>query len=96
MSIKITEECVACDACVPECPNEAISEGDVYVIDPDKCTECVGFHDAPMCAEVCPVDNCCIPDENHPESVEQLLEKARKLHPDKEPDPTKVWSGVRG
>lgn len=84
MALKITDECTSCDACVSECPNEAISEGaDYHVINPDLCTECVGFHDTPQCAEVCPVD-CCVDDENHKESQEELLEKAKKLHPDED------------
>ena len=66
MAYMITEECILCGACEPECPNEAISEGEeIYVIDPDKCTECVGFFDEAQCAAVCPVD-CCVPDPDHP------------------------------
>lgn len=84
MSLKITDDCNNCDKCVPECPNEAISEGDdIFVIDPDKCTECVGFHDEPQCQAVCPVE-CCLPDEGHKESEAELLAKAKKLHPDEE------------
>jgi len=57
MSLKITDECINCDVCEPECPNGAISQGpDVYVIDPNLCTECVGHYDTPQCIEVCPVD----------------------------------------
>ena len=57
MALIINEECIACSACVDECPNEAISEGDpIYVIDPNKCTECVGFYDEPQCVTVCPVE----------------------------------------
>ncbi len=60
MALKITEECINCGACEPECPNSAISQGDdIYVIDPAKCTECKGAHDSPACAGVCPVD-CCV------------------------------------
>jgi len=81
MAYKITDECISCGACEPECPNEAISEGEtVYVINPDRCTECVGAHDSSKCAEICPVD-ACIPDEDHAESHEQLMEKYKKLHP---------------
>ena len=62
MATYITEECINCGACEPECPNEAISEGeDIYVIDPKLCTECVGFHDHEACQAVCPVE-CCLPD----------------------------------
>ena len=57
MALMINEECINCNACVDECPNDAISEGEtVYVINPDLCTECVGFHDEPQCKTVCPVD----------------------------------------
>ena len=80
MAFIITEECIACDACVSECPNDAISAGDpLYIIDPDKCTECVGHFDEQQCAAVCPVD-CCVTDPNHKETKEQLLEKKKKLH----------------
>ena len=66
MAYMITDECILCGACEPECPNEAITEGEeIYVIDPEKCTECVGFFDEPQCALVCPVD-CCVPDPDHP------------------------------
>ncbi len=82
MATIITEECINCGACEPECPNEAISEGDdIYVIDPNLCTECVGFHDHEACQAVCPVE-CCVPDPNIRESEEILLERAKKLHPD--------------
>lgn len=75
MSLIITDECINCDVCEPECPNEAISQGEeIYVIDPKKCTECVGHYDEPQCQLVCPVD--CIPhDVNHQETEEQLMEK---------------------
>ena len=60
MALMITDRCINCDACEPECPNEAISLGEeIYQIDPAKCTECVGHYDAPQCVAVCPVD--CIP-----------------------------------
>ena len=56
MSLMITEECIACDACRDECPNGAIEESDpIYIIDPDICTECVGHYDEPSCISVCPV-----------------------------------------
>lgn len=114
MAIKITEECINCGACEPECPNNAIYEGgvewavadgtsvtgtftlkdgstvdanaknapvsvDYYYIVPDKCTECQGFHEEPQCASVCPVD-CCVPDEEYRETVDELLAKKEKLH----------------
>ena len=97
MSTLITEECINCGACEPECPNTAIYEGgadweldgasnpalkqDIYYIAPVKCTECVGFFDQEQCAAVCPVE-CCIPDPNNPETEEVLLERARVLHPE--------------
>ena len=60
MALMITDECINCDVCEPECPNAAISQGpEIYLIDPARCTECVGHFDAPQCREVCPVD--CIP-----------------------------------
>ena len=79
MSLIITDECINCDVCEPECPNDAISQGEtIYVIDPKKCTECVGHYDTPQCVEVCPVD--CIPlDQLHVESKEQLQAKYEKL-----------------
>ena len=82
MAFVITDECIACGVCVPECPNNAISEGDLYVIDPSLCTECYGYFDTQQCASVCPVD-CCIPDDNHKESKDELKAKAMKAHPDK-------------
>ena len=82
MATTITDECINCGVCEPECPNDAISEGeDYYVIDPELCTECVGFHGEEACQEVCPVD-CCIPDEDIKESEQELLERALKLHPE--------------
>lgn len=114
MAIIITDECINCGACEPECPNTAIYEAaeewkyadgtelkgvvilpdgkevqadedqepisdEVYYIIPDKCTECKGFHDEPQCAAVCPVD-CCVPDEDHEETEEELLNKKKFLH----------------
>ncbi|PID50250.1 MAG: ferredoxin [Proteobacteria bacterium] len=75
MALMITDECINCDVCEPECPNNAISPGDeTYVIDPQRCTECVGHYDEPQCAAVCPVD--CIPkDPDHEESKEALMLK---------------------
>jgi ferredoxin len=88
MSYKISEDCISCGACQAECRNEAISEGESsYVIDPNKCTECVGFYANSKCAEVCPVD-ACIADPAHKESREQLLAKWKKLHPGETPSPT--------
>jgi ferredoxin len=105
MAIIITDECINCGACEPECPNTAIYEGaedwkytdgtdlegqvvlpngkpvsdEIYYIVPDKCTECKGFHDEPQCAAVCPVD-CCVPDDDHVETEEELLKKQRFMH----------------
>lgn len=113
MAIIITEECINCGACEPECPNNAIYESgakwtfadgtnlngiidnngnsidasaknqpvsdSVYFIVPNKCTECMGFHEDPQCAAVCPVD-CCVPDPEHVETPEQLLAKKAWLH----------------
>ena len=82
MATMITNECINCGACEPECPNNAISQGDpVYVIDPILCTECVGFHDYEACAAVCPVD-CCVTDPNNIETEEALIARARSLHQD--------------
>jgi len=80
MALLINEDCIACGACEPECPNEAISEGDpVYTIDPERCTECVGFYDEPQCVEVCPVE-AIEPDPDHKESKAELLEKKKRIH----------------
>ncbi len=79
MALIINDECVNCGVCEPECPNSAIAEGDdIYVIDPAKCTECVGHYDEPQCVEVCPVD-CITKDSNNEESKDQLMEKFKKL-----------------
>jgi len=81
MATHITTDCINCGACEPECPNEAISEGDeIYVIDPELCTECVGFHDHEACQAVCPVE-CCLPDPKHAEKEEDLLARALRIHP---------------
>jgi len=82
MATMITSDCINCGACEPECPNNAIKQGDpVYVIDPLLCTECVGFHDYEACAAVCPVD-CCVTDPNNIESEQVLIERSRALHPE--------------
>ncbi len=82
MATMITNDCINCGACEPECPNNAISQGDpVFVIDPQLCTECVGFHDYEACAAVCPVD-VCITDPNNIETEEALIARARSLHPE--------------
>jgi hypothetical protein len=82
MATMITSECINCGACEPECPNNAISQGEeIYVIDPLLCTECVGFHDYEACAAVCPVD-CCVTDPNNVESEEVLIARAKEIHKD--------------
>lgn len=82
MATMITSECINCGACEPECPNNAISQGEeIYVIDPLLCTECVGFHDYEACAAVCPVD-CCVTDPNNVENEDVLIARARELHKD--------------
>ncbi len=96
MATTITEACVNCGACEPECPNTAIYEGgseweldgvahpplnvEIFYIVADKCTECVGFFDREQCALVCPVE-CCVPDPDNREGESTLLERARRLHP---------------
>lgn len=79
MALFITDECINCDVCEPECPNSAISEGEeIYEIDPALCTECVGHYDEPQCQQVCPVD--CIPhDPEHVENKDQLMEKYERI-----------------
>lgn len=79
MALMITDECINCDVCEPECPNDAIYQGEfIYEIDPTKCTECVGHFNEPQCREVCPVD--CIPvHPEYQETKEQLLQKYERL-----------------
>ena len=79
MALLITEECINCDVCEPECPNEAIFQGDeIYEIDTSLCTECVGHFDEPQCQQVCPID--CIPlDPNKMETEDELWEKYSTL-----------------
>jgi len=79
MSLLINDECINCDVCEPECPNGAISQGDeIYEINPNLCTECVGHFDEPQCIEVCPVD-CILVDPDNEESRETLQLKYEKL-----------------
>ncbi len=79
MALMITAECINCDVCEPECPNQAIYQGeDIYEIDPLRCTECVGHFEQPQCQQICPVD--CIPlNPDYVETPQQLLEKYRRL-----------------
>ena len=93
MATYITTDCINCGACEPECPNQAISEGEeIYVINPDLCTECVGFYDHEACQAVCPVE-CCLPDPNRVETEGQLAERAIALHPDDNELHLRVQSG---
>jgi len=79
MALYTTDECINCDVCEPECPNGAISQGDeIYEIDPNLCTECVGHYETSQCVEVCPVD-CILKDPGHEETEDQLMEKYRKI-----------------
>jgi ferredoxin len=79
MALLITDECINCDVCEPECPNGAISQGEEYYqIDPELCTECVGHYSTSQCVEVCPVD--CIPlDPAHQETRDELLAKYHRI-----------------
>lgn len=83
MALKITDACINCDVCEPECPNNAISQGlEIYVIDPARCTECVGHFDEPQCRNVCPVD--CIPlDPDRVETQAELRAKYLRLTAEK-------------
>ncbi|OFZ13227.1 MAG: 4Fe-4S ferredoxin [Bdellovibrionales bacterium RBG_16_40_8] len=84
MAYKINSDCNNCGACEPECPNNAISVGEnIFEINPELCTECVGFHGKPQCAVVCPVD-ACLTDENQVETEEVLISKLKKIHPEKD------------
>lgn len=80
MALMITEDCTACDACVEPCPNQAITKGDpIYLIDPVRCTECVGAEETPHCIKVCPSE-CIFPNPDWPESREELQAKYDALH----------------
>jgi ferredoxin len=80
MALIITDECTACDACVDPCPNDAIKAAEpIYIIDPLRCTECVGAEDEPQCKLVCPAD-CIISDPDWPESQDQLMAKYEQIH----------------
>lgn len=79
MALLITDDCINCTVCEPECPNSAISAGEnIFIIDADKCTECVGHFEESQCIDVCPVD-CIIVDANRTESREQLQDKYDRL-----------------
>ena len=84
MPLKITKDCIACDACVDECPNRAIEPSDpIYEIDPDLCTECIEHGGEPLCVQVCPVD-AIVPDPDNQESAKELKLKAEFIHKDEE------------
>ena len=84
MALIITQECINCDVCEPECPNDAIYMGEmIYEIKSSSCTECVGHFSTPQCQEVCPVE-CIIQDVNCPETPEQLQNKYEQLKNNKE------------
>ena len=79
MALKILDTCINCDVCEPECPNTAITPGEeIYEIDPQRCTECVGHFDTPQCQQVCPVE-CIIIDPEHEETSDELKQKYQKL-----------------
>lgn len=79
MALIITNACINCDMCLPECPNQAINEGaKVYEIDPLRCTECVGFYGVATCVAVCPIE-CIKPDPHYPETQTELLQKFNRL-----------------
>jgi ferredoxin len=81
MAMKIVAECISCGACETECPNDAIDQGDdIYTIDADKCTECVGAYDAPQCVGSCPIDGAIVPDPDRKETREALADKYARLH----------------
>jgi ferredoxin len=80
MATMITEDCIACGACETECPNDAISlAGDIFVIDPDLCSECVGLHAVQMCEKACPVA-CCVPNPEIEEDEQTLFDRACRIH----------------
>ncbi|WP_159566878.1 YfhL family 4Fe-4S dicluster ferredoxin [Budvicia diplopodorum] len=81
MALLIKKSCINCDMCEPECPNQAITMGaEIYEINPNLCTECVGHYDQPTCMKVCPIDNTIIHDPEHKESNEQLWDKFVLIH----------------
>lgn len=80
MALKITEKCINCDMCAPECPNDAISMGfEIYEIDPMRCTECVGYYDYSTCLHVCPINHAIVADPEHIEDKDRLLIKYQQL-----------------
>lgn len=92
MALKIIDDCIGCGACEPECPNSAISEAaDIYVIDPDHCTECYGFYATQQCADVCPVESC-VQDDQRVEVKEDLDAKFIGLYPGRTLENTDKWN----
>jgi ferredoxin len=80
MALMITEECIVCGACEPECPNNAIAVGEnVYEINPSLCTECVGYFEEPQCKSVCPIDEAIVQNPACVETKEELLKKKEIL-----------------
>jgi len=81
MALFITDQCINCDVCEPECPNEAIYQGEeIYEIDWTLCTECKGHFETQQCVDICPVE-CIFVDPNHTESEDELLQKFYRLNP---------------
>jgi ferredoxin len=81
MALLIDSSCISCAACESECPNQAISAGDpVFLIDPERCTECVGAHEKPSCIEVCPIEGAIVEDPARRDSRDVLLAKYQRLH----------------
>ena len=93
MALIITEECINCTACEEQCPNHAITQADIYVIDAAKCTECVGYEESPQCIPVCPVD-CIQVDPAHTEDLAALRAKYEQLHGSACPDIGKGFVAV--
>lgn len=86
MALLITDECINCDVCEPECPNGAITMGvEIYEIKPSSCTECVGHFNEPQCKVVCPVE-CIIVNPEHVETRDQLQTKYLGLIAAAEPE----------
>ncbi|MBI1983195.1 MAG: YfhL family 4Fe-4S dicluster ferredoxin [Acidobacteria bacterium] len=84
MSLLISDECIDCGACERACPNDAISSGSAHFeINPNRCTECVGYHSTPQCAAVCPITDCVVADPANQESEGELVEKLKRLYPQK-------------
>lgn len=82
MAMVITETCIVCGNCEPDCPNHAITAGDnIYVVASESCTECVGAFDKPQCVEVCPIEGCITVDPAHTEPQDVLLARYQRLHP---------------